>query len=138
MIANTSDSASLAATITAVETEYPDWSFVPDPEPVEDGMQQEPTLFRILPMLKAHFHNREDALVAGAGFLCYDRSNLERAACAGLHGGVRRGSGRDTAAKRLSHMGSGQAAGSCDGSCVRKYRAKRYWAQARSVRRDGR
>ena len=39
-------------------------------------MQQEPTLFRILPMLKAHFHDRADALVAGAGFLCYDRSNL--------------------------------------------------------------
>ena len=76
MVGSTSGSAGLAATITAVETEYPDWSFVPDPEPVEDGMQQEPTLFRILPMLKAHFHNRADALVAGAGFLCYDRSNL--------------------------------------------------------------
>ena len=76
MIGSTSGSAGLAAAVTAVEAEYPDWSFVPDPEPVEDGMQQEPTLFRILPMLKAHFHNRADTLVAGAGFLCYDRSNL--------------------------------------------------------------
>ena len=76
MIGSTSGSAGLAAAVTAVEAEYPDWSFVPDPEPVEDGMQQEPTLFRILPMLKAHFHDRADALVAGAGFLCYDRSNL--------------------------------------------------------------
>ena len=76
MVGSTSGSAGLAAAVTAVEAEYPDWSFVPDPEPVEDGMQQEPTLFRILPMLKAHFHNRADTLVAGAGFLCYDRSNL--------------------------------------------------------------
>ena len=76
MVGSTSGSAGLAAAVTAVDVEYPDWSFVPDPEPVEDGMQQEPTLFRILPMLKAHFHDRADALVAGAGFLCYDRSNL--------------------------------------------------------------
>ena len=76
MTANISGSASLADAITAVEAEYPDWSFIPDPERVEDDMQQEPTLFRILPMLKAHFHGRADALVAGAGFLCYDRSNL--------------------------------------------------------------
>lgn len=76
MVGSTSGSASLAATVTAGDVEYPDWSFIPDPEPVEDGMQQEPTLFRILPMLKAHFHNRADTLVAGAGFLCYDRSNL--------------------------------------------------------------
>ena len=76
MTANISGSASLADAITAVEVEYPDWSFIPDPERVEDDMQQEPTLFRILPMLKAHFHDRADALVAGAGFLCYDRSNL--------------------------------------------------------------
>ena len=79
MIANTSGSASVAATITAVEsveTAYPDWIFIPDPEPLEDGMQQEPTLLRILPMLQTHFHARADVLVAGAGFLCYDRSNL--------------------------------------------------------------
>lgn len=76
MVGSTSGSASLAAAVTAVDAEYPDWSFIPDPERVEDDMQQEPTLFRILPMLKAHFHNRADALVAGAGFLCYDRSNL--------------------------------------------------------------
>lgn len=79
MIGSTSGSASAAATIAAVEsveTEYPDWSFVPDPEPVEDAMQQEPTLFRIVPILKARFHDRADVLVAGAGFLCYDRSNL--------------------------------------------------------------
>ena len=79
MIANTSGSASVAAAIAAVEsveTAYPDWSFIPDPEPLEDGMQQEPTLLRILPMLQTHFHARADALVAGAGFLCYDRSNL--------------------------------------------------------------
>ena len=79
MIGSTSGSASAAATITAVEsveTEYPDWSFIPDPEPLEDGMQQEPTLFRIVPILKARFHDRADVLVAGAGFLCYDRSNM--------------------------------------------------------------
>ena len=76
MVGSTSGSASLADAITAVEVEYPDWSFIPDPERVEDDMQQEPTLLRILPMLEAHFHDRADALVAGAGFLCYDRSNL--------------------------------------------------------------
>ena len=27
--------------------EYPNWSFIPEPEPVEDFMRQERTLFRI-------------------------------------------------------------------------------------------
>ena len=53
----------------------PDWSYLPDPEPVEDAMQQLPTITRIFPMIQAHFSDRPDVLVTGEAYLCWDRSN---------------------------------------------------------------
>ena len=53
----------------------PDWSFLPDPEPVEDAMQQLPTINRIVPMIEGHFSDRPDVLVAGEAYLCWDISN---------------------------------------------------------------
>ena len=57
------------------EQRYPDWSFLPDPEPVEDAMQQLPTINRIVPMIEGHFSDRPDVLVAGEAYLCWDISN---------------------------------------------------------------
>ena len=58
------------------EQQYPDyWSYLPDPEPVEDAMQQLPTITRIVPMIEGHFSDRPDVLVAGEAYLCWDRSN---------------------------------------------------------------
>ena len=57
------------------EQQYPDWSFLPDPEPVEDAMQQLPTINRIVPMIEGHFSDRTDVLVAGEAYLCWDISN---------------------------------------------------------------
>ena len=59
------------------EQQYSDyWSFLPDPEPVEDAMQQIPTINRILPMIEGHFKNRPDVLVTGEAYLCWDSSNM--------------------------------------------------------------
>ena len=59
------------------EQQYPDyWSYLPDPEPVEDAMQQIPTINRILPMIEGHFKNRPDVLVTGEAYLCWDSSNM--------------------------------------------------------------
>ena len=55
--------------------QYPDWSYLPDPEPVEDAMQQLPTINRIYPMIEGHFIDRPDVLVTGEAYLCWDRSN---------------------------------------------------------------
>ena len=52
-----------------------DWSFLPDPEPVEDAMQQLPTINRIVPMIEGHFSDRSDVLVAGEAYICWDISN---------------------------------------------------------------
>ena len=57
------------------EHQYPDWSYLPDPEPVEDAMQQLPTITRIYPMIEGHFSDRPDVLVTGEAYLCWDRSN---------------------------------------------------------------
>ena len=57
------------------DQQYPDWSFLPDPEPVEDAMQQLPTITRIVPMIEGHFSDRPDVLVAGEAYICWDRSN---------------------------------------------------------------
>ena len=57
------------------DRQYPDWSFLPDPEPVEDAMQQLPTINRIVPMIEGHFSDRPDVLVAGEAYLCWDISN---------------------------------------------------------------
>ena len=61
---------------TAPDRQYSDyWRFLPDPEPVEDAMQQLPTINRIVPMIEGHFSDRPDVLVAGEAYLCWDISN---------------------------------------------------------------
>ena len=57
------------------ERQYPDWSYLPDPEPVEDAMQQLPTITRIYPMIEGHFNDRPDVLVTGEAYLCWDPTN---------------------------------------------------------------
>ncbi len=58
--------------------EYPDWSFIPEPEPVEDFMRQERTLFRIAHILMSRYKHRPDALVSGGrGYICYDRADAD-------------------------------------------------------------
>ena len=59
----------------AAPDQYPDWSYLPDPEPVEDAMQQLPTINRIVPMIEGHFSDHPDVLVAGEAYLCWDISN---------------------------------------------------------------
>lgn len=57
--------------------ECPDWSFIPEPEPVEDFMQQQDTLFRIASFLMSRYKYRPDALVSGGrGYICYDRADV--------------------------------------------------------------
>ena len=60
---------------TPIDRQHPYWSFLPDPEPVEDAMQQIPTITRILPMIEGHFQNRPDVLVTGEAYLCWDPTN---------------------------------------------------------------
>lgn len=63
-----------AATTTLA---YPDWSFIEDPEPVEDAMQQELAIEYIVGALRSHYRGHDDVLVSGAaGYLCYDRRTL--------------------------------------------------------------
>ena len=58
------------------EQRYPDyWSYLPDPEPVEDAMQQIPTITRIFPMIEGHFSDRPDVLVTSEAYLCWDPAN---------------------------------------------------------------
>ena len=57
------------------DRQYPDWSFLPDPEPVEDAMQQIPTITRIFPMIEGHFRDRPDVLVTSEAYLCWDPAN---------------------------------------------------------------
>ena len=57
--------------------EYPDWSFIPEPEPVEDFMQQENTMFRIVDALMSRYKDCPDVIVSGGGgYLCYDRADM--------------------------------------------------------------
>ena len=58
-----------------LDQHHPYWSFLPDPEPVEDAMQQIPTITRILPMIEGHFSGRPDVLVTGEAYLCWDPTN---------------------------------------------------------------
>ncbi len=58
-----------------IDQHHPYWSFLPDPEPVEDAMQQLPTINRINPMIEGHFQNRPDVLVTGEAYLCWDPTN---------------------------------------------------------------
>ena len=52
--------------------EYPNWSNLPDPEPIEDGMRQYPTISKLDPLIATHFARRPDALIGREGFLCWD------------------------------------------------------------------
>ena len=52
--------------------EYPNWSNLPDPEPIEDGMRQYPAISRLDPLIAAHFARRPDALIGREGYLCWD------------------------------------------------------------------
>ena len=58
-----------------IDQHHPYWSFLPDPEPVEDAMQQLPTINRINPMIEGHFSDRPDVLVTGEAYLCWDPTN---------------------------------------------------------------
>ncbi len=58
-----------------IDQHHPYWNFLPDPEPVEDAMQQLPTINRINPMIEGHFQNRPDVLVTGEAYLCWDPTN---------------------------------------------------------------
>ncbi len=61
--------------LVAPEQDYPDWSFIPDPEPIEDAMQQEFANTDIRYLVRAHFRNRPDVLVSGDGYLAWDRAD---------------------------------------------------------------
>ena len=52
--------------------------FYEDPEPVEDGMQQAPIIFRVVSMLMEHFKGNTDVFVSGGGFIFYDPANGNR------------------------------------------------------------
>ncbi len=58
-----------------IDQHHPYWNYLPDTEPVEDAMQQIPTITRILPMIEGHFSNRPDVLVTGEAYLCWDPAN---------------------------------------------------------------
>ena len=49
--------------------------FYEEPEPVEDGMQQEPPIDHIKRLLTAYFADREDVFVSNAVFISYDVTN---------------------------------------------------------------
>lgn len=57
---------------TPPQCQYADWSNLPEPEPVEDGMRQIPTIRQLEPLIVTHFRNRPDALIVRWVFLCWD------------------------------------------------------------------
>lgn len=59
----------------ALEQDYPDWSFIPDPEPIEDAMQQEFANTKIRDLIRTYFTDRPDALVVGEPNLAWDRAD---------------------------------------------------------------
>ena len=64
--------------LVASEQDYPDWSFIPDPDPIEDAMQQYDTTSSIYQMIGAHFPDMPDLLVTGGGYLAWDPDNISR------------------------------------------------------------
>ena len=60
----------------AVERGYPDWDAVPDPDPIEDGMRQEETVTAVRILLRTYFPNMPDVLVAGSGYLAWDKADI--------------------------------------------------------------
>ena len=69
----TAQTPAIADGVSSPPQGYPDWSNLPDPEPIEDGMRQYPTISKLDPLIAAHFAHRPDVLVARDGFLCWDR-----------------------------------------------------------------
>ena len=61
--------------LAAPEQECADWSVIPDPEPIEDAMQQEPATTDIRYLVRTYFRNMPDALVSGEPNLCWDRAD---------------------------------------------------------------
>lgn len=61
--------------LVAPERDYPDWSFIPDPEPIEDAMQQEFANTKIRDLIRTYFADRPDALVVGEANLAWDRAD---------------------------------------------------------------
>ena len=49
--------------------------FYKDPEPVEDGMRQDPFIHRIVHLLRERYEDRPDVFVSGGGFVMYNREN---------------------------------------------------------------
>ena len=49
--------------------------FYEEPEPVEDGMQQEPPIDHIKRLLSSYYDGREDVFVSNAVFISYDITN---------------------------------------------------------------
>ena len=62
--------------LIASEQGYPDWSVIPDPEPIEDAMQQYDTTSSIYQMIGAHFPDMPDLLVTGGGYLAWNPDNI--------------------------------------------------------------
>ena len=54
----------------------PDRFISPDPPPLPDGMQQEPSFTDIMHTIRQHFRGQPDTLVSGKSFVYYDRGNL--------------------------------------------------------------
>ncbi len=52
--------------------------FYEDPEPVEDGMRQDPFIHRIAHLLRERYEDRTDVFVSTGGYVSYDRTNGNR------------------------------------------------------------
>ncbi len=64
---------------SAVPTVKPDWKeFEIDPEPIEDGMQQEEDITTLAYILREHFKGQTDVFVSAGGFLFFDPTNKNR------------------------------------------------------------
>ena len=62
--------------LVAPEQDCADWSVIPDPEPIEDEMQQHDTTSSIYKMIGAHFPDMPDTLVTGGGYLAWNPDNI--------------------------------------------------------------
>ena len=68
----------MAATRAQVkERKYPD-IFYEDPEPVEDNMQQFPSIMKVVWLLMRHFRDQPGVFIDGGGYIAYDRNDGNR------------------------------------------------------------
>ena len=59
------------------EIDFASLEFDPyEPEPLPEGMIQNPYLFDFIPILVAHYEGRRDVFLDSNTFICYDRRNL--------------------------------------------------------------